>query len=511
MAEDFTYINSTGTIIPDAASVLGEVQQEYKDAFGDSNLVVTPDTPQGVLITTDTLARVDIIDNNAALANQINPNLSGGVFLDAIMALTGIARTPATRTIVTSVDLTGVASTVISAGSQAKTAAGDIFETINTVTIGGGGTITADFQSVAYGAIPCAAHALNTIVSNVLGWETVDNDNAGVLGTSTQSDQAALAYRQNTLGFQGVALPIAQTSAVYNVEGVTSLQFLENYNSAPMGMLIHVTNGSTLSNKTFGLTTTGSIVVGTDDMEFTESTQTLPSPNPWPIAKYTTTNNVTLSGLTTQGGGDWPGSLTANDIVLVKDNTDKTQNGVWLAQSGGWTRQAYNAASSTIDGSNGGISLIKNSIWICVKGGTDLNVAAALLENKSSGAAWNGGTSIDIIEPVSGQTYNVKFDRPTIVPILIKVTTTNGSVNNIEQVIVDYANGLLVNLQGFVVGADVSPFEISGAIMSRYPNYFIQKVEVSYSDPISYTTSNIIIGLNEIAHTQISYIEVVVD
>lgn len=508
---DYTYINPTGTVIPDTSVILGEVQQEYKDTFEDENLVVTADTPQGMLIAADTLTRTDVVTNNAALANQINPNLAGGVFLDAIIALLGTARTAATRTVVTGVTLTGVASTVISAGSQAKTAAGDIFETISNVTIGAGGTITATFRSVAYGAIPCAENALDTIVSNVLGWETVDNPTAGVLGTSTQSDQAARAYRQNTLGFQGVALAVAQTSALYNVEGVKSLQFLENYNSEPMGMLVHVTNGATLADTLWGLTTTGDIVVGTDEMAFAASTQTLPSSNPWPVAKYATkTGNVTLSGLSTQTQGDWAGSLTIGDFILVKSQTDPTENGVWVAASGSWTRQAYNTAASTILGSNLGISLTKNSVWTCVDGGTDLDVASALLENKSSGAAWNGGTDITVTEPASEQDYTVKFDRPTVIPILIKVTTTNGSTNNIKQVIVDYANGLLNGLQGFVVGADVSPFEISGAIMSTYPSYFVQKVEISKASPLSYTTDNIVIGLNEIAYTQSSYITVVV-
>ncbi len=505
----YQYVESTGVIIADTSEILSGIQTEYRGVFG-ADLAVTSDTPQGVLIAAEALARVEVVNNNAAIANQINPNIAGGVFLDAILALTGVQRTPATQTVVTGVTLTGVAGTVISAGTQAKTAAGDVFATQAIVTLDADGNGVANFASVIYGAIPCAVNELDTIVTNILGWETVTNPVAGVLGSSTQSDQAARALRTNTLGFQGVALPVAITSALYAVESVMSLQFLENYTAAPMGAITYVTSGATLADTTWGLATTGSITVGSTAMSFFETAQTIPDINPWPTADYTTTANITLSGLSTQGGGDWSGSLTGGDIILVKNQSSAAQNGWWVADSGAWARQAYNPAASVIQGSNIGISLIASSIYVCVNGGTDLNIATALLENKSSGCGWNGGTTVAIIEPVSGQTYEVAFDRPTEIGILVKVYTTNGATANIIQAVLDYAAGLINGLAGFVVGADVSPFEISGAIITQFPNYSITKVELSYSSSVSYSVNTLVIGANEVAATQSSYITVLV-
>src|SRR4051794_38182998 len=99
MAESapFQYINATGVILPDTSGLLSDVQDEYKAVFG-ADLVVTPDTPQGVLVSAETLARTQVVQNNAALANQINPSIAGGVFLDALLALTGMQRTPASPT-----------------------------------------------------------------------------------------------------------------------------------------------------------------------------------------------------------------------------------------------------------------------------------------------------------------------------------------------------------------------------------------------------------------------------
>jgi hypothetical protein len=288
------------------------------------------------------------------------------------------------------------------------------------------------------------------------------------------------------------------------------LTFLENYNSVPQGMLISITGGSTLAGDVWGLTTTGPIVVGTDPMIFAESGQDLPTVNPWPIAAFSTTGNITLSGLGTQGGGDWPSTLTGGDVILAKNQSTPSQNGLWVAASGSWSRQAYNAASSTILGSNSGISMIKNSIFACVDGGVDTDVAAAMLENKSSGCAWNGNTTVNLVEPASGQAYAVQFDRPAEVGILVRVTTTNGNATNITQSVLDYAAGLINGLTGFVVGADVSPFEIAGAIMSENPAYYISKVEISLASAPSYSTNVIPVGMNEIAATQTSYVTVVV-
>jgi hypothetical protein len=379
---DYQYINSTGVIVPDTSNILSDVQTEYKSVLG-ADLIVTPDTPQGLLITAEALARDEVVNNNAAMANQINPNVAGGVFLDAIMALTGMQRTQATKTLVSAVTLAGVAGTVIPAGSQAEDTSGDIFELLSTVTLDVSGNGVGDFAAVDIGPISCTMSSLNRIVTNVLGWETVNNPTAGVLGQSTQSDQAARALRLNTLGFQGNSLPVAITSALYNVSGMQSLWFQEN---------------------------------------------------------------------------------TA-------------------------------ATTQTING----ISMVAHSIYVCVNGGSDLDVAAALLSNKSLGCAWNGTTTVNIEEIATTQIYPVKFSRAAQIGILVRVTSPNGDSSNIIAAILAYANGQLEGDVGFVVGADVSPWELAGAINRQYPGIYVSKVEVSYSSSVSYTTNLLAIAVSEIA------------
>lgn len=383
----YQYINPTGTILVDTSMLYANEIVVYQSIFG-TDLITTPDSPAGVLITADVLGLAAVINNNAAVGNQINPNIAGGVFLDAIMALMGAQRTAQTRTYVTAVTLAGAAGTVVPQGTLAATAAGDQFSSVATVTIGAGGTITVDFQSVAFGPIPCGVAALTTVVSAVLGWETVTNATAGVLGTVTQSDVGARAFRNNTLGYQGVALPVAITSALYNVPGVSSVWFQEN------------------------------------------------------VAATTQTIN--------------------------------------------------------------GISMVAHSIYAVVNGGSQLNVAAALLENKSTGADWNGGTSVNVIEPASGQTYTVKFDYATPISISIQVTSPNGDTTNITNAILAYVAGMVPNFPlqtgtSWGIGGEVSAFEIAAAIAAQYPQYLITNVEISLTSSISYDTTPIQMAVNQIA------------
>lgn len=64
--------------------------------------------------------------------------------------------------------------------------------------------------------------------------------------------------------------------------------------------------------------------------------------------KFGTTGNVNLTGLATQANGDWGSALTAGDRIMVRAQTDATQNGVYVAASGAWTRSADFNSSTTI-------------------------------------------------------------------------------------------------------------------------------------------------------------------
>jgi phage-related tail fiber protein len=53
---------------------------------------------------------------------------------------------------------------------------------------------------------------------------------------------------------------------------------------------------------------------------------------------YTTTGNISLSGLAVQAGGDWDAALPAGARVLVRFQTAGKDNGIYTAVAGAWAR-----------------------------------------------------------------------------------------------------------------------------------------------------------------------------
>jgi len=393
----YEYLSPQGIIVPDTSKILSDTESEWKSTFGE-DLDVTPDTPQGTVIASDVAVRSEVAANNAAVANQINPNYAGGVFLDDIWALTGGKRRQATYTLVDGVALAGVPGIVIPSGSRRATVAGDLFQLLTTVVLDNAGGGKGDFQALESGPVACPAHALTEPVAGytAVGWETSDNAIAGTLGAEEQTDLSARKERRETLALQGRSVSEAVYSNVRAVEGVKSLSFRENTDALPQ---------------------------------------------------------------------------TIDDIYLVG-----------------------------------------HSVWVCVDGGLDQDIANELYSSKTGGAAWNGAQSVTVTDPWSGQESAVLFDRPTAVPVMARFTVlakgtgtgTGDPASIIKDTVMQYADGLLENGEaGFVLGEDVSPFELAAAANTASPQIFIKSVEISLKSATpTWSKDDIAIGLNEKATIQ---------
>jgi uncharacterized phage protein gp47/JayE len=162
-----------------------------------------------------------------------------------------------------------------------------------------------------------------------------------------------------------------------------------------------------------------------------------------------------------------------------------------------------------------GVTLAPHSMYACVNGGDDTEVATAILSKKSGGCDYNGSTTINVVEPSSGQTYAVKFDRPTAVPILVQVTVSAGNsiadpVTAVQNAILNYAAGLIPGEQGFAVGTDVSVFELAGAISYYNPGLFVHNLLQQIAGGGGYATTEITININQIATIISSSITVII-
>jgi uncharacterized phage protein gp47/JayE len=392
---DYQYLTSRGLIVPDTSTTRQQVEAEFRAVFGQ-DLDTDPSTPQGVLITRVTEERDAIARNNAEVANQINPDISGGVFLDALWRLTGGKRNEEVRSIITGVVLGGVPGTFIPAGSLALSTSGFRFELVSPRILDSLGGATGDFRALDSGSIGVPPHGLDSVASSVLGWETVDNPTSAIPGRVQEGDAASRRRRRQTLALQTTSVNEAIVSRLYNLPEVRSLYYLENY-----------------------------------------------------------------------------------------ADTDQVVDG---------------------------ISMRKHSIWVCVEGGIDEDIAQVLFETKTVGGGYNGAVEVTVYDPSNGKPYLIKFDRPEEVQLLIRITIKETSLDAdrlIPELVMNYVDGDLEGDISFVVGSDVSPFEVSGAINQQEPSLSVRLVEFSLVGSGVWSSSVYEIAPNQVARTQLSSISVV--
>lgn len=222
---DYQYQTNTGTIVPDMSQTLSEVVSEFRAVFGQS-LSVDPSTPQGMLITRIAEMRDSVARNNCDVANQINPNIAGGVFLDALVGLHFGQRRAASKSTVTAT-LTGTNGTLIPAGSVAKTTTGARFETMYAVTISG--STQVQMRAIETGPVGADAGTLTKIETSISGWSTVTNALAATLGRDVESDAQLRSRRLDMLGTQSTSTIAAIRSRLSaQVTGLISHAVVDN-------------------------------------------------------------------------------------------------------------------------------------------------------------------------------------------------------------------------------------------------------------------------------------------
>ena len=122
---------------------------------------------------------------------------------------------------------------------------------------------------------------------------------------------------------------------------------------------------------------------------------------------YSTTANITLSGLGTQGGGDWASSLTAGDRILVKNQSSSQFNGIYVASSTTWARSkdmdVWAEVPSAFTFIESGTTLADTG-WVCTanQGGT-IDVTAMPWSQFSGAGSYLAGTGLTL----TGNTFSI--------------------------------------------------------------------------------------------------------
>lgn len=486
MAENYyTQDTLAGIITVDTSAIQAGVEAEIKAIFGN-DIDLTPETPQGRLVEVLTAERAGVVGFNAANASQLNLTYATGLFLDAVGSYFGVTRVGQSQSRVFA-SVTGVAGTVIPAGSVVKSDAGDEFYAENAITLP---IIGAYFLSVEYGSIPCEIGTLTTIVSSVLGWETVNNAaEPAPLGADAESD-ASYRIRIKNSRYSGTGFVADISSKINSVDNVLSSFVYDNGTASPVTYdtvvidahsLVAVVDGGTDADIANAIYTTKSAGCGYTKINGAGNV-TISSGNPSPTAPN---NTVTVGGQVYK----FVSSLTTspatipNEVKIAATLTDTAKN-LTLAINGGAgagtnysTGTVANLTVTATDGSAGVVNLAGGVYGVVLCSNTATNTVSTV----TAIPQW---VSSNVQDGQNNVTYPVIFNRPEEVEIDIKITVKAGDVSgaeleaSIKDAISAWAAGEVESVDGLKIGQDVSPFEVASAVTIIVPAPYVQKVEI---------------------------------
>jgi hypothetical protein len=181
---------------------------------------------------------------------------------------------------------------------------------------------------------------------------------------------------------------------------------------------------------------------------------------------------------------------------------------------------------------NGVTFTLANAMWVCVAGvATPAAIAAAMYAAHSSGCPWDFGGSgmgtpvnspngITTLDPSTGLSYNVKYVTPIMYDCYVNITVVPAAgvstpISTVQDAIYSYANGEEAGEPGLVIGADVSAFEMAGAVARNVPGMYVRTCSVACvpagSTPPVYPTgfsTEVVMGNFQQANLQIGNITV---
>jgi hypothetical protein len=281
-------------------------------------------------------------------ANGVWGAIVSGSGVTSISTGTGLTGGPITSTGTISIANTGVTAATYGSASQ-----------VSVIAVNAQGQIT----SASNTAISIPSSAINTTIPN----SGLTNSSITINGTSialgASGTVTATATNALTIGTGLSGTSYSGASAVTiaidsTVATLTGSQTLTNKTISGSNNTLSNIGNSSLTNSSVTIGTT-SISLGNSSLALGGLTSVAVTQDPVSALQlatkqyvdsvaqgldakascvYGTTNNITLSGLGTQAGGDWSSSLTAGDRILVKNQTSSQFNGIYVASSSTWTR-----------------------------------------------------------------------------------------------------------------------------------------------------------------------------
>lgn len=517
MSDLYDFIKDTGVIVADTSTISDEVKNEWKAIFGN-NLSMEEGTPQGRIMELLTKERKTLRGTIALIANQINPDVSSGVFLDAIGLLFGVERRAATHTLVQNVNMYGLPPTTATGTitfENNNLIAGDTVSIgDDTYTFGSGegnvaiaGSATATASNLA-SAINANANSTVSAVANNGVITLTANDvqaygNTDALDAETQISNV-ISLSGDMLDGGTVIIPDGTLAAdtsdnQYYLSGEVRLEADSMGRGVGLGNFIAVESGAiscppnTLTNCTIqqidGWESVNNASAGI--MGYEEESD----------ASY----RISINRKRSKYASSYLSSLYSALYEL-----EGTQSVYIYENPTGETKTNEQDPIVPI-----GEDISGHSIFIVVAGDTNNNeylnqVAKAIVEKRSGGCGMVASSAYpDNVKQISVQNglgvYTMTFNVAEPVPISTNIVVKNISFTGdnlakaVQQVISDWFAGNIETTNKNEVGYDISSFDIA-SIVSQQLGVYVQSCEIKKTNGgDAYSTAEIPIDINEIA------------
>lgn len=512
MSDIYNYINTQGIIVPDTQDVLNDVRTEWKQLFGES-LSTEEGTPQGRIIELIATERKQSVASLAFVANQLNPQVATGTFLDAQGNFFGVERGASRNTIVMNVKMTGVPSaqatgSITIENYELLTDEDEVFiaNISYNVVVGDSNSDTASLL----------ADIINTDSSSVV-IATANGDSVELV----QKPSATITYK-SPLTFKTTNDEAISTSGEYLNGGVVII---------PNGTLASDTSGNIYilsGDKT--LDSTG-VAYGDFSCQKQGSIpcppHTLTNCSIQPIEGWETIDNANAGNIGYEQESDADYRVRI-DLSKSKYSTSMVNSLISeLYEIEGliscYVYENYDNFTKTNENDSivpVGESISPHSIFVVVYGASPTfnnDVANAIITKKSGGCGLVA-SSVYPQNVVNAQvrngdgTYNITFNTPQAIPVYININVKNISysgsdlVNDVKNVISQYFSSNIQSTNKIDIGKNISAFDI-GCVVSSQLGVYVASCFIGTSENPN-SVDEISISINQIGSVDINNIQV---
>ena len=453
-------IQSMGSRIADQLGV--QISTEANSVFGQ-------------LIGVFSYEIADLWEQAAQVYGAMYPHTASGASLDNSAALAGITPIAAKKTTVVCTCY-GTNGTQIPYGAQisSSTDSNIIFQCV-------------DANAVISAQETCdVGVTMGTVVNGTTYTVTVN----GTAYSKTAGASDTIAKVLTAIGSQITAIPVSVENDVLRI---TESNQENTFFVAISNNMAFDTIGSPV---TFECTTEGAITPAIGDL-----TDIVTTYAGWDsVSNNVSANTGRLAESDTALRQRWNASLYTRSVGMTDSIASAlmTLNGVTSAY-------VYENDQDTTDADG----RPPHSIEAVVNGGEANEIGLTIWQKKSAGIDTYGSQQVDINDS-QGFAHTIKFNRPIVVPIYLRITVTEypeealppNAQNLISDAVLNYGNTL-------TVGNDVILQRFMGAIYQSVPGIGYITVEAS-TDGNTYSTNNISIDARHVATFDATRIQVTI-